>query len=100
MAQRLFPLALIVLAACETRPVPAPVRIVDTVKVEVPVEVRPVPPAELMAPFVPEALPVFVAPTDPAATSALTADGEKKLRLLIFDLWSRVEAWRAWAGSK
>lgn len=104
MAQRLFPAALIgsligslALIACESAPKP-PVTIVKTVTVEVPVPVRVAPPAELTAPFVPETLPTFVSPADPAATSALTAAGETKLRLLIFDLTARIEAWRAWAA--
>ena len=97
MAQRLFPLALIVLAACETLPPPEPIRIIETVKVEVPVPVKIEPPRELMEPFTFESLPVFVSPADPAATSALTADGERRLRLLIFDLLGRLGAWQTWA---
>jgi hypothetical protein len=50
-----------------------------------------------MVDYKPEALPEFVSPADPAASSALTADGERALRLIILDLQSRLAAWREWA---
>lgn len=65
--------------------------------VEVPVYVEREPPAELVEPYAPDALPVFVSPDDPAATSALTPDGERSLKLLLHDLLTRDRAWRAWA---
>ena len=68
----------------------------ETVTVEVPVAVRAAPPAELTAPLAAPA-PVFVAPADPAATSALTPEGERRLRQLLHELLTRVRAWAAWA---
>ena len=37
------------------------------------------------------------APSDPRASSALTPEGEKALRLIIMDLTGRNRAWREWA---
>lgn len=74
-----------------------PLRIVETVRVEVPVPVQLAVPAELLAPAAPAELPVFVPPADPLASSALTAEGERQLRGLINDLLTRLAAWRAWA---
>jgi hypothetical protein len=98
MATRRFALALtaaLLIGGCATT---EPVRLVETVRVDVPVPTRMEPPAELLAPHVAD-LPVFVLPSDAAATSALTPDGERKLRQLINDLLTRLEAWRAWATS-
>lgn len=74
---------------------PATVR---TVEKKVPVPVKREPPAELMQPVETKPLPVFLLPNDPSATSALTPDGEKALRLLLERMGSRVQAWESWAG--
>lgn len=81
----------LLLAGCVCRPR------VEIQRVEVPVYVEREPPLELDEPYEPEALPVFVSPDDPAASSALTPEGERALKLLIHDLLTRVRAWRAWA---
>lgn len=82
-------LTLFVLAGCTTV---SP----ETVTVEVPVAVRAAPPVELTAPLAAPA-PVFVAPADAQATSALTPEGERRLRQLLHELLTRVRAWAAWA---
>jgi hypothetical protein len=81
----------ILLAGCTTQE-----RIV-TRDVMIPVPAKPAAPDWLMVDYKPEALPEFVSPADPAASSALTADGERALRLIILDLQSRLAAWREWA---
>lgn len=63
----------------------------------VPVPVHRDPPAALLAPVDGGPVPVFVAPTDPAASSALTAEGERRLKEWLLALRERCEAWRAWA---
>lgn len=85
-------------SAAKVEPPPAPVHIVDPVTVKVPVQVRRDPPKELADAYKPEALPAFVAPAESAATSALTPEGEKRLKLLVHDLLVRDEAWRKWAN--
>jgi len=86
-------------AACRHArpPIIEPVRIVETVRVDVPVPVARTVPPELLAPLAVSPLPVFVAPADVAAASALTADGERRFRALLVELLARIEAWRAWA---
>lgn len=66
---------------------------------DVPVPTRREPPAELLEPFRPEALPEFLPPQDARVTSGVTKEGERALMLLIHDLRSALEAWRAWATS-
>lgn len=83
-------------AGCATCPVVEPVRIVQPVEVRVPVPVTRRPPAELLEPLSVE-LPEFVAPAAPAASSALTPEGERRLRALLVLLRARVQAWEAWA---
>lgn len=90
--------AILALAGCSADTARS-VRVVETVRVEIPVAVRREPPAELLEPYRPGALPGFVSPSDPAASSALTPEGERRLRLLILDLVTRETAWREWAGS-
>lgn len=63
----------------------------------VPVPVHREPPAALLSPVDGGPLPEFVAPTDPAASSALTAEGERRLREWLLALRERVDSWRAWA---
>lgn len=79
------------LAGCATQE-----RIV-TKEVMVPVPTKPEAPDWLMAGYKPEAIPEFVSPSDPRASSALTPEGEKALRLIIIDLTGRDDAWREWA---
>ena len=84
-------LVALALAACA-----GPERIV-TKEVMVPVPTKSEAPDWLMAGYRPEAIPEFVAPDDPRASSALTPEGEKALRLIIIDLTGRDDAWREWA---
>lgn len=94
---RALALALGVCAAgCATCPVVDPVRIVQPVEVRVPVPVTRRPPPELLEPLRTE-LPEFVTPASPAASSALTPEGERRLRALLVLLRARVKAWEAWA---
>lgn len=68
-----------------------------TVEVQVPVPVRADAPAELTAP--PDLpMPAFVLPAHPDATSAVTAEGETRLRGMLLELFARERAWRAWAA--
>ena len=91
-------LALIAVAGCHHKPpAVAPVEILRTVEVKVPVPFKVAAPPELLAPYAPAALPVWVQPSDPKASSALTVDGERDLRALINDLLTRIAAWKAWA---
>jgi hypothetical protein len=103
VARRLYgPLILLVaavgLAGCVTTE-RRTIRIVETQRVEIPVPTKRQPPAELLEPMVTTELPVFVAPSDPAASSALTHEGERRLRSVLLDLLSRETAWREWANS-
>lgn len=92
-----FLIAAGLLVGCAVQPEPVPA--VQTVYVDKPVAVRREPPADLvelrrnLGP-----LPQFVAPTDEAATSALTPEGERRLRALLDRLATGLEAWEAWAG--
>jgi hypothetical protein len=88
----LLALTIPLLAACA-----GPERIV-TKEVMVPVYVKAPAPDWLMVGYRPEALPEFVSPSDPRASSALTPEGEKALRLILIDVTGRDDAWRAWAA--
>jgi hypothetical protein len=87
--------AIMLLSSCadphQTEPV---VRVVEK---SVPiVEIRPVP-EELLRKTVPiDQIPVFAAPGSPATTSCLTAEGEARLRVLMIDRESRLQAWEKW----
>lgn len=71
-----------------------PVRVVEK---SVPIiEIRPVPEELLRTPIPADQLPVFVAKDDPAASSCLTPDAEAKLRMIMIDRESRIEAWEKW----
>lgn len=78
---------------------PGEVRRTEILRVHKPVPVRAEAPPELLAPFEPGELPEFVSPQDPAASSALTPEGEARLKRLVLELLSRFEALRAWAGA-
>ncbi len=82
------------LAACTT---PPPRVVVETQVVEIPVPVRPTPPAELMAPYRPSRPPQWLMPHEPGATVCLNQDGEDALLGIVYGLFSRDRAWRAWA---
>jgi len=92
-------LAVLLSGCCTTQTPPVPT--VQTVYVDRPIPVKQKPPAELMelrnniGP-----LPVFVHPGDPGASSALTPDGERRLRALIERLLSGLEAWEALADGQ
>jgi len=77
---------------------PDPIVIREPVRVEIPVPVRATPPAELLAPLQ-ITPPAFVAPTDPRASSALTPEGEKALRMMLLEMGARLSAWQAWAAT-
>lgn len=66
------------------------------VEVRVPVPVKAKVPKELHQPVKMGPLPVFVSPADPKATSALTPEGEKRLKRLLLELVTRIRAWEAW----
>ena len=83
-------------AGCATCPVVEPVRIVQPVEVRVPVPVTRRPPPELLEPIRAD-LPEFVTPAAPTASSALTPEGERRLRALLVLLRARLAAWEAWA---
>jgi len=68
-----------------------------TKEVMVPVAVKAEAPDWLAAGYKVELVPKFVSPNDPSASSALTPEGERALRLLIVDLLGRDNAWREWA---
>lgn len=83
--------AALALSAC------APQERIVTKEVLVPVIQKPVAPDWLLAGYKPDSLPEFVEPDDPRASSALTPEGEKALRILITDMIGRDEAWREYA---
>jgi hypothetical protein len=88
----------LLLVGCHWLPV-REVEVERRVEVKVPVAVMPTPPAVLLeVPAPPRAL--FVSPSDPAATSALTPDGELRLRAWVEDLQLRLDAWAAWASGE
>jgi len=90
-------IALVGIGCHHKPPAVAPVEIIKTVEVKIPVPFKVAAPPELLAPYAPAGLPVWVQPSDPKASSALTADGERDLRALINDLLTRIAAWKAWA---
>jgi hypothetical protein len=69
-----------------------------TKEVLVPVPTKAAPPDWLMVDYKPDDIPEFVSPSDPKASSALTSEGERALRLIITDLQARLAEWRAWAN--
>lgn len=88
----------IILTGCSD--VQEAVRGVNTVKVEVPVLHHSEAPAELQRTiFSQDDLPLFVEPTNPRATSALTADGEAKLRMIMIDREGTLDAWEKYGVS-
>lgn len=94
MVGRAFSVMVLVwlLAAC-AGPEPQVVIRREIVRVEVPVPVRPEIPPELAGGLVMQR-PEFVAPQHPQASSALTAEGEVALKLLLLELKTRDEQWR------
>lgn len=87
-------LAALLLTACAA---PPPRVVVETQVVEIPVPVRPTPPTELTVPYRPERLPQWLMPNGPGATVCLAKDGEDALLGIVYGLYSRDRAWRAWA---
>lgn len=67
--------------------------------VKIPIATKRTPPPELMEPVAVKP-PVFVSVLDKQATSALTADGEADLRILIATLLARLDAWQDWAEAE
>lgn len=87
----------VVLFGCGPDP-SRPVVVTKPVEVPIPVPVMVSPPPELLEPvYDPDRLPEFVSPSDPMASSALTGEGERRLRELLLDLLDRLEAWSQWA---
>lgn len=98
MAARIVSLiAAAVLAGCAS-PAPDPLVIREPVEIRVPVPVRAEPPAELATPYQPAVLPEFVSPAREDAAAALTPEGLARLRVLLRELVTREQAWRAWAA--
>lgn len=98
MVRRSTLILAVVLTGCAWRQ-PQQVPVVETVYVDRPVPVKRQPPDDLMQlrEHVGPA-PQFVAPGDPDATSALTPEGERRLRALVEQLLTGLEAWEAWAA--
>lgn len=70
---------------------------VRVVEKSVPVlEIRPVPEELLRKPVPADQIPVFLPIGSPAASSCLSPEGEARLRLLMIDRESRLEAWEKW----
>lgn len=95
----IFAAALAACAGKEVIPEPELTITAPAPGLDVPVPTKREPPAELLEPFRPETLPEFLPPQDPRVTSGVTKEGERALMLLIHDLHSALEAWRAWARS-
>ncbi len=98
-ARNVFRLALMfalvaIVPACAGKPR------VELIEVKVPVPIKAQPPEELRAPLPSDPLPDFVPPTHAGASSALTPEGEQRLKGLILDLWVRLKAWEAWADAR
>lgn len=91
----LFLVAICLLVGCSAK---EPLIKYEMVEVKVPVQVKAKAPAELLAPI--EATPPhFISPASPEASSALSRDGEEKLKRMLLEYYDRELAWRAWAGS-
>lgn len=86
-------MALVLLAGC--CPDPEPIIQRETITVEVPVQIKTRLPPEIVDGVEVE-LPEFVQPADPAATSALTAEGERRLKTLLLTVANLRAAVRAW----
>lgn len=96
MAQRRFltmslMLASLAVAGCESAPV-----VKEPVEVRVPVPVRAEPPEELKNTFHVDHLPEFVSPSEPDASSALDAENEQWLKIMLIKMKTRIRAWEAW----
>lgn len=75
---------------------PDPVIKHEVIEVKVPVVMKAKPPEVLTVPLKLD-LPVFVAPTSEGASSALTVQGEAKMKRLLVDLHDKERAWREWS---
>ncbi len=96
---KIIPLVVLLTGCATTCPVVEPVRIMQPVEVRVPVPSSRRAPPELLEPLQPlqVELPAFVSPAAHAASSALTAEGEQRLKALLVLLRARIAAWEAWA---
>lgn len=75
---------------------PEPIIKYETIEVKVPIYMKPTPPGILLKP--PEfVLPAFVGPGSEWASSALTVQGEAKLKRILLNLHDRDKAWREWS---
>ncbi len=92
-------LVLLIAAGCASDQPPRTITLTETIEVKVPVPVRADVPDALTA-RIDVPTPSFVSPTDPAATSALTAEGEQRLRSLLIVLKGRIDALKAWAADE
>lgn len=87
-------IGIMLLSGCAPAPRDPLVRVVEK---SVPVaEIRPVPPELIRTRLSSGMLPEFVPAGHPAATSCLTPEGEARLRVLLIDRESRLEAWEKW----
>lgn len=89
---------LLSLGGCASE-VPRTITITEIQEVEIPVPVKRDPPAALLTPNV-MPLPAFVPITDPLASSALTPEGENKLKALLLMYQGRIKAWQAWGNAE
>lgn len=95
MAYGLFMLAALLLLASLAACCPDPIVQREMVTVEVPVLTKSrLPPA--IVDGVEVALPEFIAPCDPVATSALTEEGERRLKTMLLTIMNLRTAVREW----
>lgn len=89
---------LLTLVGCAAQPERIVVR--EPVEVKVPVPVKAQPPEELLEPVAAEPLPQFIAACDEHASSALDAEGERRIKHLLLRLQTRIEQWETWATTR
>jgi hypothetical protein len=90
----LFIATLLLVAGCAAR---EPIIKYEMVEVKVPVRVKAPAPVELMVP-IEASPPIFISPADPEASSALSREGEERLKRLLIEHHDRELAWRTWAS--
>jgi hypothetical protein len=87
-------LAIGLLSACDRpKDTVLPVRVVEK---SVPIiEIRPVPEELMRKPVPADQLPTFI-PPGVSSSSCLSPEGEARLRIIMIDRESRLEAWEKW----
>lgn len=86
---------LVALAGCAGEPR----TVFEPVTVNVPVPTMPEAPDRLTGPYYFGEAPRFTTPDDPAAVSALDAENERRLRILLQSMGARIDEWGAWYES-